>query len=155
MYIAAPSSSYYSRTLAATDGTCSHEVTPHPQPTLLLPSSSSAIAAAFRLRSLGCHLPINISHLKNHLDDIVAPTLQHHIRIVADVTAVIFFLHHCCYPWLPSSTWRLDHHSPDIAATVVFNLKIAATLFNRFDLTGWRSLRHDIGGPIRSQIRGF
>ncbi|RRT37910.1 hypothetical protein B296_00046644, partial [Ensete ventricosum] len=90
VYIAALSSSYCSRTLAATDATCSHEVPPQPQPTLLLPSSSSAIAAAFRLRSLGCHLPTNISHLKNRsLDDIVASTLQHHRRTAADVTAIL------------------------------------------------------------------
>ncbi|RRT53365.1 hypothetical protein B296_00016989 [Ensete ventricosum] len=75
MYIAAPSSSYCSRTLATTDATYNHEVAPQPQPTLLLPSFSSAIAAAFRLRSPGCHLPINISHQKNHsLDDIAALT---------------------------------------------------------------------------------
>ncbi|RRT54999.1 hypothetical protein B296_00011411 [Ensete ventricosum] len=72
VYIAAPSSSYYNRTLAATDATYSHEVASQPQPMLLLSSSSSAIVAAFQLRSLGCHLSINISHLKNHsLDDIV------------------------------------------------------------------------------------
>ncbi|RRT57602.1 hypothetical protein B296_00004672 [Ensete ventricosum] len=33
VYIAAPSSSYCSRTLAATDATCSHEVASQPQPT--------------------------------------------------------------------------------------------------------------------------
>ncbi|RZS15776.1 hypothetical protein BHM03_00047656 [Ensete ventricosum] len=32
MYIDAPSSSYCSRTLVVTDATCSHEVTPQPQP---------------------------------------------------------------------------------------------------------------------------
>ncbi|RWW14230.1 hypothetical protein GW17_00022015 [Ensete ventricosum] len=53
MYIAAPSSSYYSRTLAATDATCSHEVAVQSQLTLLLPSSSSTIAA-----TLGCHPPL-------------------------------------------------------------------------------------------------
>ncbi|RWV99245.1 hypothetical protein GW17_00037858 [Ensete ventricosum] len=129
MYIAAPSSSYCSRTLAATDATCSHEVTPQSQPTLRLPSSSSTIVATFRLRSVGCHLSTNINHLKNHgLDDIVVSTLQHHRRTAADVTVAIFFLHHCCYPWLPSSTYRLDHHNPDITVIVAFNLKIAAKL---------------------------
>ncbi|RRT41523.1 hypothetical protein B296_00019499 [Ensete ventricosum] len=50
VYITAPSSSYYSRTLAATDATCSHEVAAQSQPMLLLPSSSSTIAA-----TLDCH----------------------------------------------------------------------------------------------------
>ncbi|RWV86690.1 hypothetical protein GW17_00051386 [Ensete ventricosum] len=105
VYIAASSSAYCSHTLAATYATCSHEVAPQPQPTLLLPSSSFAIAAAFQLRSLGYHLPINISHLKNHsLDDVAASTLHHHRRTAADITAAIFFLHRCCYPWLSSST---------------------------------------------------
>ncbi|RRT42685.1 hypothetical protein B296_00010885 [Ensete ventricosum] len=53
MYIAAPSSSYCSCTLAATDATCSHKVTMQSQPTLLLPSSSSTIAI-----TLGCHPPL-------------------------------------------------------------------------------------------------
>ncbi|RWW07900.1 hypothetical protein GW17_00028693 [Ensete ventricosum] len=113
VYIAARSSSYCSRTLAATDTTCSHEVASQPQPTLLLPSSSSIIAAAFRLRSFGCHLLTNISYQKNHslddittstlqhqrrtaADDITTSTLQHQRRTAADVTAAIFFLH-CCY----------------------------------------------------------
>ncbi|RZS11544.1 hypothetical protein BHM03_00042905, partial [Ensete ventricosum] len=53
--------------------TCSHEVGAQPHPTLLLPSSSSTVVVAFRLRSLGCHLPIDINHLKNcNLDDIIA-----------------------------------------------------------------------------------
>ncbi|RZS23966.1 hypothetical protein BHM03_00056982 [Ensete ventricosum] len=73
MHSAAPSSSYCSRILAATNATCSHEVAPQPQPTSLLPSSSSTVTAAFRLRSLGCHLPTDISHLKNRsLDDLAA-----------------------------------------------------------------------------------
>ncbi|RRT81354.1 hypothetical protein B296_00004419 [Ensete ventricosum] len=125
MYVTALSSSYCSRTLAATDATCSHEVTPQSQPTLLLPSSSSTIATAFQLRSLGCHLLTNIRHLKNHnLDDIIASTLQHYRRIATDTTAAIFFLHRCCYSWLPSSTWRLDLRNPDIIAIATFNLKI-------------------------------
>ncbi|RRT44042.1 hypothetical protein B296_00010919 [Ensete ventricosum] len=45
VYIAVPSSPYCNRNLAATNATCSHEVTPQLQLTLLLPSSSSAIAA--------------------------------------------------------------------------------------------------------------
>ncbi|RWW58725.1 hypothetical protein BHE74_00034383, partial [Ensete ventricosum] len=53
VYIAAPSSSYCNRTLAATDATCSHEVTEQSQPTLLLPSSSSTIVA-----TLICHPPL-------------------------------------------------------------------------------------------------
>ncbi|RWV76922.1 hypothetical protein GW17_00062330 [Ensete ventricosum] len=53
MYIAAPSSSNCSHTLAVTDITCSHEVAVQSQPTLLLPSSSSTVAA-----TLGCHLPL-------------------------------------------------------------------------------------------------
>ncbi|RWW56062.1 hypothetical protein BHE74_00037253 [Ensete ventricosum] len=73
MHSAAPSSSYCSRTLAATNSACSHEVAPQPQPTKLLPSSSSTVTAAFRLISLGCHLPTDISHPKNSsLDDLAA-----------------------------------------------------------------------------------
>ncbi|RWW00892.1 hypothetical protein GW17_00036111 [Ensete ventricosum] len=53
MYIAIPSSSYCSRTLVATDATCSHEVATQSQLTLLLPSSSSTIAA-----TLGYHPPL-------------------------------------------------------------------------------------------------
>ncbi|RWW36587.1 hypothetical protein BHE74_00058374 [Ensete ventricosum] len=62
VYIATPSSSYCSRTLVATDATCSHEVAPQPQPTfitkgpqptLLLSFSSSTIAA-----TLGYHPPL-------------------------------------------------------------------------------------------------
>ncbi|RRT34746.1 hypothetical protein B296_00040822 [Ensete ventricosum] len=61
VYIPAPSSSYCSRTLAETDVTCSHEVAPQPQPTitegsqptLLLPFSSSTVAA-----TLGYHPPL-------------------------------------------------------------------------------------------------
>ncbi|RWW02835.1 hypothetical protein GW17_00034055 [Ensete ventricosum] len=55
--------------------TRSHEVAAQaqPQPMSLLLSSTSTIAAAFRLRSLGCHLPTDISNLKNNsLDDIAA-----------------------------------------------------------------------------------
>ncbi|RRT35769.1 hypothetical protein B296_00044994 [Ensete ventricosum] len=53
MYIAIPPSSYCSRTLVATDVTCSHEVTVQSQLTLLLPSSSSTIAA-----TLSYHPPL-------------------------------------------------------------------------------------------------
>ncbi|RRT37789.1 hypothetical protein B296_00054943 [Ensete ventricosum] len=53
MYIAAPSSSYCSRALAATDATCSHEVAAQSQPMLLLSSSSSTITA-----TLGYHPPL-------------------------------------------------------------------------------------------------
>ncbi|RRT47378.1 hypothetical protein B296_00017677 [Ensete ventricosum] len=70
-------------------------ITEGPQPTLLLPFSSSTVVA-----TVGCHPPLR------------------------------------------------DHRSPDITAVAAFKLKIAATLFNRFDLTGWRSFRHDIGGLI-------
>ncbi|RRT76319.1 hypothetical protein B296_00008715 [Ensete ventricosum] len=85
MYIVAPSSSYCSRTLTATDATFSHEVAPQSQPTLLLPYSSFIVVATFRLRSLGCHLPTNISHQKNRsLDDIAASTLQHHRMTATD-----------------------------------------------------------------------
>ncbi|RRT35663.1 hypothetical protein B296_00049188, partial [Ensete ventricosum] len=55
--------------------TRSHEVAvqAQPQPMSLLLSSTSTIAAAFRLRSLGCHLPTDISNMKNNsLDDIAA-----------------------------------------------------------------------------------
>ncbi|RWW39482.1 hypothetical protein BHE74_00055192 [Ensete ventricosum] len=58
MYIAAPSSSYCSRTLAATDATCSHEVAAQSQPTLLLPSSSSTIAATLSCPPLGDFNPV-------------------------------------------------------------------------------------------------
>ncbi|RZS09995.1 hypothetical protein BHM03_00041136 [Ensete ventricosum] len=70
-------------------------ITDGPQPTLLLPFSSSTVVA-----TISCHPPLR------------------------------------------------DHRSPDITVVAAFKLKIAATLFNRFDLTGWRSLRHDIGGLI-------
>ncbi|RRT61141.1 hypothetical protein B296_00017636 [Ensete ventricosum] len=40
VYIAALSSSYYSRTLTATDATCSHEVASQPQPTKKLKRDS-------------------------------------------------------------------------------------------------------------------
>ncbi|RWW10067.1 hypothetical protein GW17_00026406 [Ensete ventricosum] len=53
MYIIAPLSTYCSRTLAATDATCSHEVAAQSQPTLLLPSSSSTVVA-----TLGYHPPL-------------------------------------------------------------------------------------------------
>ncbi|RWW26359.1 hypothetical protein BHE74_00058913 [Ensete ventricosum] len=53
MYIAASSFSYCSRTHAATDTTCSHEVAAQSQPMLLLSSSSSTITA-----TLGCHPPL-------------------------------------------------------------------------------------------------
>ncbi|RRT72623.1 hypothetical protein B296_00001531 [Ensete ventricosum] len=58
MSIAAPSSSYCSRTLATTDATCSHEVTTQSQPTLLLPSSSSTIAATLSCPPLGDFNPV-------------------------------------------------------------------------------------------------
>ncbi|RWV97885.1 hypothetical protein GW17_00039298, partial [Ensete ventricosum] len=108
------------------------------------------------IRSLGCHLPTNISHLKNrNLDNIAAPTLQHHRRTAADVAATIFFLHLRCYPWLPSSTWRLHHRSPDIAVICCLQPENCIYTLQSVDLTGWRSLRHDIGGLIRSQIGGY
>ncbi|RZR74239.1 hypothetical protein BHM03_00034132 [Ensete ventricosum] len=53
MYIGAPSSSYCSCILAATDATYSHEVAVQSQSTLLLPSSSSIITA-----TLSCHPPL-------------------------------------------------------------------------------------------------
>ncbi|RWW78289.1 hypothetical protein BHE74_00013498 [Ensete ventricosum] len=56
--------------------TYNHEVTAQLQPMSLLPSSSSAIATAFRLRSLGYHLPTDISHLKNRSLDNLAASSQ-------------------------------------------------------------------------------
>ncbi|RZR80316.1 hypothetical protein BHM03_00006313 [Ensete ventricosum] len=56
VYIAAPSSSYCSRTLAATDATCSHEVAAQSQLTLLLlsfpPPSLLPLAAILHLETL-------------------------------------------------------------------------------------------------------
>ncbi|RZR97826.1 hypothetical protein BHM03_00027081 [Ensete ventricosum] len=73
VHTAASSSSYCSRTLAATNATCSYDVAAQPQPTSLLPFSSSTVDAAFRLRSIGYNLPTDISHLKNRsLNDITA-----------------------------------------------------------------------------------
>ncbi|RZR95104.1 hypothetical protein BHM03_00023908 [Ensete ventricosum] len=65
--------------------TCSYEVAVQPQPMPLLPSSSSTIIAAFRLRSLGGHLPMDISHLKNHSLGNIAASSQNCSR------------HYCCH----------------------------------------------------------
>ncbi|RWV85485.1 hypothetical protein GW17_00052723, partial [Ensete ventricosum] len=54
--IATPSSSYCSCTLVATDAIYSHEVVAQSQSMLLLPSSSSTVAA-----TLGCHPPLETS----------------------------------------------------------------------------------------------
>ncbi|RRT60341.1 hypothetical protein B296_00015350 [Ensete ventricosum] len=89
----------------------------------LQPRSRSAattdIAAALFFLHHHCCLLTQTSRLPS--SDIYQPPEKsqppRHCSITAaDVTAAIFFLHHCCYPWLPSSTWRLHHRGPYIAA---------------------------------------
>ncbi|RRT49354.1 hypothetical protein B296_00046008 [Ensete ventricosum] len=86
---------------------------------------------------------------------------RHHLQprsrsaVATDVAAALFFLHRRCYPWLPSSTWRLHPRSPDIAVIHCLQPENCSYTFQSVCLTGWRSLRHDIAGLIRTQIGGF
>ncbi|RWW54355.1 hypothetical protein BHE74_00039064 [Ensete ventricosum] len=119
------------------------------------------IAAALFFLHHHCCLPTQISRLPSSdryqpPEKIAASTiLQHYHRTAADITAAIFFLHRCCYPWLPSFTWRLHHRIPDIAAIRYLQPENCSCTLQLVYLTGWRSLRYDIGGLIRSQIGGF
>ncbi|RZR93571.1 hypothetical protein BHM03_00022123 [Ensete ventricosum] len=123
MHTAAPSSSYYSCTLVATNATCSHEVVAQPQPTMLLSSSSSTITAAFRLRPLGYHLSIDINHLKIHSLIVESqPTLL--LPSSSSTVATTFD----CHPSLRDFTTAAS----TLLSFVAFNLKIVATLFNWF-----------------------
>ncbi|RRT52447.1 hypothetical protein B296_00008295 [Ensete ventricosum] len=132
----------------------------HQQPRSRSAAVADITAALFFLHH-HCCLPTQTSRLPSSdryqpPEKIAASTtLQHHRRTPANVTATIFFLHHCCYPWLPSFTWRLHHRSPDIDAIRCLQPENCSYTLQSVYLIGWRSLCHDIGGLIRSQIGGF
>ncbi|RWW29364.1 hypothetical protein BHE74_00051037 [Ensete ventricosum] len=125
MHTVVLSSSYCSSTLAAT--------TPHaatkPQPTSLLPSSSSTIAAAFRLKifwlpSSNRYQPPEKSQPRRHCSITAEPQLTLLLPSSSSTVAATLGYH----PPLGDFTIAAPTSLPFAA----FNLKIAATLFNQF-----------------------
>ncbi|RWV93170.1 hypothetical protein GW17_00044393 [Ensete ventricosum] len=98
VYIAAPSSSYCSCTLPATDATFSHEVTAQSQLTLFLPSSSSTVTA-----TLGCHPPLRDFTL-------VVPTLLLFTAFNLKIAATLFRRLAKGLCWHCNKLWSRDHH---------------------------------------------